>query len=470
MDKLKQIFSEKGIVVRKGLDIGKLSRLPNAVVETLYETLESNDHAVKVEQIESIVQHCCFSSAQKELVKSIVRERGEATLLDRLVCNFDEQRDNYFGRLQCLPELDLRVEQPIINTYGKYLLTTTGLWGSARLTYEDMKFKNKYYPYNVLEFVPLQTTDMSLDEFCVRRKEFDTNEWIDILMATMGLSTTTMTTEQKMVHLLRLVPYVEENVNLIELGPCSTGKTFLFQNISPHGFVITGSQTTVAALFYNKLKNEVGPIGTRDVVVFDEVCAVDNWGDPQLFNMLKCYMNDKQFSRGHAEVKSSCSLYFVGNVDCDTKTNSLSPRVRNLFSKFPETINRDVAFFDRINGIVPGWKLSPLSANSFASGYGFSSNYFSGVMQQMRSVDVSRHFDGIDFGNMPQRTKKSIMKIACGLLKLIYPDRLKAERSSDGIQVLLEIGLSCRKLLIEQLASISPNEFRSMDFTYRKET
>jgi ATP-dependent Lon protease len=272
--------------------------------------------------------------------------------------------------------------------------------------------------------------------------------------------------------MVRLVPFIEANVNFVELGPPETGKTFAYQSLSSHGFVVSGGQTTVASLFYDKLRRQLGLVGYRDVVMFDEFAAsrgANKWsGQGDLIDMLKDFMNSGRFGRGTAEFASDCSIMYAGNIDCDREGKKVSGRYRSLFSPLPQAVNQDRAFLDRIHGYIPGWKIPQIRESKLAKGPGFMADYISEIMHQMRGRNYAPVIiNNVDFGDMSQRNQRSLVRIGSGLLKLMFPHKTAATIVPDELKQVLDIAVDLRGRVVEQLAVIAPNEFKGITLGYK---
>ena len=272
--------------------------------------------------------------------------------------------------------------------------------------------------------------------------------------------------------MIRFIPFRESNVNMVELGPPDSGKTFAYQSLSSHGFVISGGQTTVASLFYDKLRRRLGLIGYRDVVMFDEFAGGrggNKWsGQSDLIDMLKDFMNSGRFGRGTAEFASDCSVMFAGNIDCDRDKKDVSSRYRNLFAPLPQVVSQDRAFLDRIHGFIPGWKVPQIKESKFAKSNGFMADYLSEIMHRMRNRNYAPIIlHNVDFGEMSQRNQRSLVRISCGLLKLIYPHKTAETIQKDELKQVLDISVDLRQRVVDQLAVILPSEFSGIKLEYK---
>lgn len=465
------IFPERGIIVDKSL--GSLNeqyrKLPAFVIDYLVgEMVDPSDPVSGLGRIDQLLNDHFMESSDKELVKSRIRERGEYTLLGRILCRYDEGRDEYWVDVAVLGNQYVRIDRSIITEYGDVLLTS-GAWGTFRIVYDDsFVMRNKYYPFVITEFRPIQITEIDLDSWIGRRSQFTDEQWIDLMINSIGFDPSCLSVEEKWLYMARLVPFVEGNVNLTELGSTETGKTYSCQSISSYGYVISGSQITVASLFYDKLRRRLGIIGHRDVVMFDEFTG-NKWSNQNdLVDMLKDYLNSGRFGRGAAEFNLDCSVVFAGNIDCDRNARTVSSRYRSLFDPLPPIVRRDRAFLDRINGFIPGWKIPQIRESRLANDFGFMADFLSEIMHRLRSRNYANVIlSSVNFGTMSQRNQRSIVRIASGLLKLIYPHKTARTISPSELKVVLDMAVDLRGRVVEQLAVISPTEFKGVKLEYK---
>jgi len=468
------IFPESGLIVDKTYSrfSDQFRRLPAYVSDFLVsEFVKPINPGAGIKQIELLLRDHFVDSEQRELIKSRIREHGSYALIGHLRCRYDEGRDEYWAEVAVLSNPYIRIAPHLIAEYGETLLTT-GVWGTMQIIFDEgYVLRNKIYPFLITDFRPMQITNIDLDKWIDRRNYFNDKEWVDLLISTIGFDPDCLTEEEKILHLIRLVPFVESNVNLIELGPTETGKTFTCQSLSSYGFVISGSQTTAASLFYDKLRKRLGIIGQKDVVMFDEFSnnrGATKWGNQsELVDMLKDFMNSSRFGRGTAEFSSGCSLVFAGNIDCDREKKQVSQKYHHLFAVLPAIINQDRAFLDRINGFIPGWRIGQIRQSNLAKGFGFMADYFGEIMHRLRNRNYASVILGnVDFGKMSQRNQRSIVRISSGLLKLIFPHKTVETISKEELKKVLCTASDLRKRVLQQLAVISPKEFGGVTLEY----
>jgi ATP-dependent Lon protease len=342
------------------------------------------------------------------------------------------------------------------------MLLSGGMWGTIELTYDENEIHNKKIrPFKITGFTPFQVSIINLDEFIQRRKEFSTDEWIDILINSCGLDPLGMTRRQKLLYLCRCIPLVETNVNMVELAPRETGKTYLYRNISYYAHVLSGGKATPAQLFINLNTGRIGEVGVRDAVVFDEIANTD-FTDPKSFvSIMQGYMQDAKFSRGKKEILAFASLIFVGNLD--VQGNLPHEKYYHLFEPLPDFL-QVIAFLDRIHGYLPGWEIPKLTPVSYSKDYGFITDYFCEIMHELRRIDilgsVKSRFDIVDHTKgthgISGRDQRAVMKTTSALLKLLHPDGKITDEELEDI-----ISLSCelRQRVRNQLHLIAPGEY-----------
>jgi ATP-dependent Lon protease len=474
-DKVATIFNERGVIVDKSLAClsEQFRKLPAFVVDYLIaEMVDSANPTPGLNNISKLLDDHFMGSSEKELVKSHIRENGEYTLIGRIRCRFDEAKDEYWVDVAALGNQYVRIDPYLIAEYGDILLTT-GAWGVFKIVYdESFVMRQKLYPFVVVEFKPMQITGIDLDAWIRRRSQFTDNEWLDLMVNSIGFDPDCLSREEKLLYMARLVPFIEANTNLCELGPPETGKTYAYQSLSSYGFVVSGGQTTVASLFYDKLRRQLGLLGYRDVVMFDEFAndrGGNKWsGHGDVIDMLKDFMNSGRFGRGTAEFSSDCSIMFAGNIDCDRENKKVSSRYRSLFSPFPQAVSRDRAFLDRLHGFLPGWKIPQIRESKFSKGQGFMADYISEIMHRMRDKNYSNVIlQNVDFGDMSQRNQRSLVRIGSGLIKLMFPHKTTETIESTELQTVLDMAVDLRQRVLDQLAVILPSEFGGIKLFYK---
>ena len=440
---------------------------PRYVMEYLVSRyVDPTDPVAGQHKIDKILSEHYSESAQKELIKSRIKERGQYTLLGQLTVRLDQGRDHYWASVPSLGDDTVRVSQKVLAQYTDVLMTS-GAWGTMEIEYDGTyEIKSRKYPFYIRDFTPLQYTRLNLDDFVQKRAEFSADGWLDLLVQSIGFNPARFERRVKMLMLVRLVPFVESNFNLIELGPRETGKTYTFRNTSSRAFVVSGGKATPATLFYNKATRKLGVVGLKHVVFFDEI-ANTRFDDAEAsVSVLKDYMQTGKFSRGDQEFTAPCSIVLGGNIDTNLELRKPETRYKHLFQVLPAEL-QDPAFLDRIHAYLPGWEMPKIRPENYAVGYGLLTDYMAEIFAELRRRNFQTHvYAGVDFGNMTGRNQDAIKKTTAGLLKLLYPHRAPDTLTKDELVPLVEIGVEMRKRVTDQLARILPTEFEGIQYGY----
>jgi ATP-dependent Lon protease len=318
----------------------------------------------------------------------------------------------------------------------------------------------------IREFTPFQVTRLDLDDYIERRVRFSDDEWLDLLVQSIGFNPNHFDRRTKWLMMLRLVPFVESNYNLIELGPQQTGKTYTFRNTSSRAFVVSGGKATPATLFYHGAAKRLGVVGTKHVVYFDEISKTKFDDADASISVFKDYMQTGVFTRLGQEFRASASVVLGGNIEVDLKAKRPSGRYDHLFSVLPETL-QDTAFLDRLHAYLPGWEMPVINPENYATGYGFMSDYLAEIFAELRRRNYMTHVSAqASFSGMNQRNQDSIRKTAAGLLKLLHPQLTAGDVPPDHLKEVLDFAVEMRKRVIDQLAAMKPTEFRDIAFDY----
>ncbi len=416
-------------------------------------------------RIDRLLQEHYVESDAKELIKSRIKEKREYALLGSLQVRLDAARDHYWAEVPALGDNFVRISQKILTDHGDALLTG-GAWGTMTIEYDPRyEIKGRIYPFFIREFKPFQITRLDLDDYIEKRCLFDTSEWIDLLIQTIGFNPVRFNEREKLLMLLRLVPFVEANYNLIELGPRETGKTYTYRNTSSRSFVISGGKATPATLFYNVASRKIGILGYRDVVFFDEIAST-SFSDPDAtISVLKDYMQTGHFSRGPLEFTAQASIVLGGNIDTDLEQRAPADRYVHLFEALPPELGADTAFLDRLHAFLPGWELPKIRPENFAQGYGFITDYLAEIFTRLRRRNYQTIVNAyVDFSGLTGRNQDAIRKTAAGLLKLIFPQHTAENLNETELDMCLDLAIECRARVIEQLAVQAPSEFKPLRF------
>lgn len=464
-EKLNKYFAGK--VVRKDLTkkIKEGANVPVYVLEYLLGMYcaTNDDNAIRegVEQVKRILADNFVRPDEAEKVKSKIKEKGIYTVIDKITVKLNEKQDIYQAEFSNLGIKDALIDDGLVNKYEKLLVG--GIWCIIKVSYNqpgDSETKRRI-PFVISSLDPIQLPNMDLTGLFDGRKHFTKEEWIDVLIRSMGIEATRLTEIQKWHYLERAVPLVENNYNLCELGPRGTGKSHIYKEISPNSILVSGGQTTVANLFYNMSQKKIGLVGMWDCVAFDEVAGI-NFKDKDGIQIMKDYMASVSFARGKEEKNANASMVFVGNIN---QSVEVLLKTSHLFEPFPPEMANDSAFFDRMHYYLPGWEIPKMRPELITDEYGFITDYLSEFFREMRKRTYS---DAIDKyfrlgNNLNQRDVIAVRKTVSGLIKLIYPN---GEYSKEGLKEIVEYALVGRRRVKEQLKKIGGMEFYDVHFSY----
>lgn len=461
--KLNQYFPGK--VVRKDItkNIKEGQNVPIYVLEYLLgQYCASNDDAIieeGVERVKAILADNYVRPDEAEKVKSKIREKGSYTVIDMVKAKLNEKKDFYSAEFSNLGIKGVYLSPEYVKEFEKLLVG--GIWCILQLEYQYNDEDKDISSFHIKNLKPIQVPNMDLTEILEGRKNFSKEEWIDVLIRSIGMEPTQLEYRTKWHLLERVVPLVENNYNFCELGPRSTGKSHVYKEISPNSILISGGQTTVANLFYNMSTNTVGLVGLWDVVAFDEVAGI-KFKDKDGTQIMKDYMNSGSFSRGKELKIAKASFAFVGNIN---QSVDYLLKTSHLFSPFPDEINNDTAFFDRIHYYLPGWEIPKFKPEHFTDSYGFIVDYLSEFFREMRKRSFTDGlFKYFKLGNnLNQRDVTAVKKTFSGLMKLIYPN---GEYSKEEVEEVLRYALEGRRRVKEQLKKIGGMEFYDVQFSY----
>ena len=452
-----------GKVVRKDLTklIKEGTNVPNYVLEDLLGMYCATDDEDDIENgtamVKQILAENYVRPDEAEKIKAKIRERGQFKIIDKVAARLNEHNDTYEGQIFNLNIARIRINDDYIKMYDKLL--GGGIWCIINLAYEFDE-NSKESPFKILSLKPVQMPATDINEYIEARRYFSIEEWKQVLLRSMGMDPTNLS-EQAQQHLIaRMIPLVENNFNMVELGPRGTGKSYLFEQISPYSILVSGGQTTVANLFYNMGRHQVGLVGTWDVVAFDEVAGM-KMKDKDGVQIMKDYMANGSFSRGKDSIAADASMVFLGNIDGSIEN---LVKVSHLLSPFPKEMI-DAAFFDRFHLYLPGWEIPKMRPEFFTDNYGFITDYFSECLREMRkrtfSDAIQKYFRlGKDLN---QRDVIAIKHTVSGLLKLLYPD---GNFGKEEVKECLEYALIGRRRIKEQLKKIGGLEFFDVPFSY----
>ena len=440
-DKLRQHFDGK--IVRKDLTkkIKEGANVPVYVLEFLLGQYCSSDDDGIIEQgvqkVKRILADNFVRPDEAQKILSMLRQSGSHTVIDKITVQLNIKKDCYEAEFSNLGLKGIPVDESYPTKYDRLLCG--GIWCIIQLEYEYVEEDKKNgTPIQVLKLTPIQMPHIDIDMLKSGREAFSKEEWIDVLLRSIGMEPDVLSYREKWLLLARMIPLVENNFNLCELGPRSTGKSHLFKEISPNSILVSGGQTTVANLFYNMGRKTVGLVGLWDCVAFDEVAGI-NFKDKDGIQIMKDYMASGSFARGKEEKAASASMVFVGNIN---QSVDVLLKTSSLFEPFPPEMGTDTAFLDRMHCYIPGWEIPKFRPEYFTNDYGFITDYLSEFVRELRK---EQYGDAIDQyfrlgSNLNQRDTIAVRKIVDGYLKLVYPNGLfDKEQLEEILQLALEL-------------------------------
>ena len=463
-NKLRESFDGK--IVRKDLTkkIKEGANVPVYVLEFLLGQYCSSDDESIIEQgvqnVKRILADNFVRPDESQKVLSKLRKKGSYTVIDMITARLDMKRNIYIASFSNLGIDNILLEDEYPEKYDRLLCG--GIWCIVQLDYEYVEEEKKNgMPVQIRKLTPIQMPHVEIDELKEGRKHFTEDEWLDIMMRSIGMEPDTLSEREKWLLLLRMVPLVENNFNLCELGPRSTGKSHLYKEISPNSILVSGGQTTVANLFYNMGRKTIGLVGMWDVVAFDEVAGI-HFKDKDGIQIMKDYMASGSFARGKEEKAASASMVFVGNIN---QSVDVLLKTSSLFDPFPPEMGTDTAFLDRIHCYIPGWEIPKFRPEHFTNDYGFITDYLAEFLRELRK---EQYGDALDeyfrLGrNLNQRDTIAVRKMVGGLVKLMYPD---GEYTKEQLEEILKISLEMRRRVKEQLKKLGGMEFYDVNFSY----
>lgn len=480
-----------GKVVRKDLTslMKKGANVPTYVLEYLLGMYCATDDEDAIEiglgKIKRILSENYVRPDQSEYVKSKIKENGQYTIIDKITVELDEREDKYIAYFTNLNMDPFEVSSDLVVHNEKLLVG--GIWCIVKIEYvgldkgedqeeeyeEDIfgnkkkkkkarKKRSKYEsPFEIASLKPIQMPNLDLDEIKEVRSSFTKDEWIALMLRSAGYEPDALSDKQRMHYLLRFVPFIQKNYNLVELGPRGTGKSHVYSELSPYSILMSSGHTTVSNMFYNMGSRKIGLVGNWDCIAFDEVGGITQ-ASGDMIQIMKNYMANGSFARGAESISSDASIAFEGNT---FRSVADMMRTTNLFEPFPEEFNNDSAFFDRIHAYLPGWETPKLRASLFTKDYGLISDCFSEFCHAMRKYDFTNAF-GNYFAlndNYNTRDDTAVRRTFSGLAKLIYPNE---KMTKEEARELLEYCIECRRRVKEQLRKMNPAEFSDVALGY----
>ena len=461
-DKINQYFA--GLVVRKDLvkAVKGNAIVPSYVLEYLLgQYCATNDEATiqtGIETVKEILRKHYVHRNEAGLVRSTIKEKGRHKVIDRISVSLNDKDDVYEAEFANLGIKKVLIDSNTVKAHQKLLVG--GVWCIADVEYEYTEDKSAS-PWILASLKPIQISRFDFDGYLEARKQFTTDEWIDLLIQSVGFNPQMFGKRNKLAQLIRLIPFCERNYNLIELGPKGTGKSHVYSEFSPHGILISGGEVTVPKLFVHNGTGKLGLVGYWDVVAFDEFAGKQKRVDKALVDIMKNYMANKSFSRGVETLGAEASMVFVGNTD---HTVPYMLKHTDLFDPLPEKFH-DSAFLDRIHSYIPGWEVDVIRGEMFSSGYGFVVDYLAEILRSLRSHDYSDRYKGrfTLSDDISTRDRDGINKTFSGLMKILYPH---GEATDAEVEDVLRTAIEGRKRVKDQLLRIDAT-YPAVRFAYQ---
>jgi hypothetical protein len=463
-NKLRQYFNGK--IVRKDLTkkIKEGANVPVYVLEFLLGQYCSSDDDEVIEQgiqnVKRILADNFVRPDEAQKILSKLRSSGSHTVIDMITVNLNMRDNIYEADFSNLGVRGVPIADEYPEKYDRLLCG--GIWCIVQLGYEYVEEeKNNGIPIRIIKLTPIQMPHIDVEELKRGRHAFTKAEWLDVIMRSIGMEPNKLSYREKWLLLTRMIPLVENNFNLCELGPRSTGKSHLYKEISPNSILVSGGQTTVANLFYNMGRKTVGLVGLWDCVAFDEVAGI-RFKDKDGVQIMKDYMASGSFARGKEEKAASASMVFVGNIN---QSVDVLLKTSSLFEPFPSEMGTDTAFLDRIHCYLPGWEIPKFRPEHFTDDYGFISDYLAEFIRELRKEQYGDVIDRYFFlgKNLNQRDNIAVRRMVDGYLKLLYPDGVF---SKEDVEEVLVISLEMRRRVKEQLKKLGGMEFYDVNFSY----
>jgi ATP-dependent Lon protease len=466
--KLRYYFSE--YVVNKGLSNRQdIRRVPKFVSEHLLTQIsEESDPIVFGEKLMKVIElvNTLYPEPKDKdrILDKIIIKKLPCKLIDEVKVEIDEKHEIRKAIIPSLNLTNVMISDKVVEENEQLL--STGIWGLASLKYSepivDEKGKPITLPVFVEDFKPFHVANIDLNEFLEKREQFTLEEWIDVLINTVGLNPDVYTQKQKLILISRFIPLVENNVNLMEFGPRATGKTYFYRNTSFYTRIISGGQVTPAQLFYNIARRTIGEIGMKDCIVFDEVSKVTFPRPEEMMGKLKDYMVDGHFERGPKKATSLCSLVFMGNIE----VSGYMP-VEDINYVLPECMRNDTAFIDRIHGVIPEWEIPKIKKSEvhLSKNYGFSVDYFSEIMHELRKLDFTPLIRSmVELNNVTIRDETGVYRMASGLTKILFPNK---EFDKEDLTLVMNFSVEIRQKVADLLNKMAPGEFEKKKIEWK---
>lgn len=460
----------QGYVVRKDIvrSVKGTANVPVFVLEYLLANSCSTDDEEKikegVENVQRVLREHYVNPDEANLVQAKIQQRGSYKVIDKISVRLDPSRDKYWAHLSNLNIKDANISEDLVSSHEK--LMTGGIWAIIDIDYDPLQtIGSRIYPFVISKIRPIQLSNFEEERIAKSRESFDNQEWLNVLLRSGGYEPESegITPRLRMLLLSRFIPLVESNFNMAELGPRSSGKSFVFKELSPYSMLVSGGQGTAASLFVNNSSGQIGAVGLWDALCFDE-STDELFKDKEVVPLMKDYMESGSFSRaGKAgEKAANASIILNGNINQPVETVL---QTSHLFSPFSDKIANDTAFLDRLSFFLPGWEIIKFAPHHFTNHFGFSTDFFSEWMHHQRKKSYVNAID--DFfilgSQMKQRDTKPVRKTVSGLIKLMHPD---GNYTKEDVRQYLEFAIEMRRRVKEQLKRIGGMEFWDTNFSY----
>ena len=461
--KLRQFFDGK--IVRKDLTkkIKEGANVPVYVLEFLLGQYCSSDDPEVIEtgvaNIKRILADNYVRPDESQKILSMLRQRGMHTVIDKITVNLNMKKDTYEAEFSNLGIKNIPISEEYPSKFDRLLCG--GIWCIVQLEYEFLEEEKNAPPIRIRKLTPIQMPHVDIEELKAGRKNFTEEEWLEVMLRSCGYEPDKLNDRERWLLLARMLPLVENNFNLCEIGPRSTGKSHIYKEISPNSILVSGGQTTVANLFYNMGRKTVGLVGLWDCVAFDEVAGI-NFKDKDGIQIMKDYMASGSFARGKEEKAATASMVFVGNIN---QSVDVLLKTSSLFDPFPPEMGMDTAFLDRMHCYIPGWEIPKFRPEHFTNDYGFITDYLAAFIRELRK---EQYGDALDkyfrLGkNLNQRDTIAVRKMVGGMIKLLYPDGVFTK---EQLEEILKFALEMRRRVKEQLKKLGGMEFYDVNFSY----
>ncbi|MEA4951276.1 Lon protease [bioreactor metagenome] len=462
--KLNDVFAGK--VVRKDL-VRKVkvgANIPVFVLEYLLGKYCATEDQAAIEAglrvVNNTLEENYVRPEEANKAQSLVKEKGRHVFIDKVKVRYVSDDDKHWAECVNFGHKNIHVQEKLVHDYDRLLMG--GIWAEIEVRHlYDEEAKGKKSPFWIERLTPIQIASFNLETYCEARRAFSTEEWVDALLRGIGMEPEHFSRRLKLLFLSRLIPLVESNFNLVELGPRGTGKSYGYQEVSPYAILMTGP-TTVANLFYNIQTGKIGLVGLWDAVAFDEVADLEKM-PKEVVTTMKTYCESGSFARGKESLSGMASMAFFGNTNQPVET---LVRTSNLFAPMPQVIRDDLAFLDRIHFYLPGWEVPKMRMEFFTEHYGFVVDYIAEAFKELRRKNFTEVVDHYySFGShLNARDVKAVRKAVSGLVKLVYPH---GEFSADELRELVELALEGRRRVKEQLKKMGSFEYHQTSFSYR---